>query len=503
MTIGAYTLTSHRTEPVPRKKYVMNIQKYTRPTPFLNTVAIKISTLLIVFLCTAIPLQALYAQTKPTANGAKTPTAETTTIAVATQIQTLIDNYRRIISLQGILPNSPQHQEAIRAGQYLFFENQRNATELAKHIIATTRQGDDRQLSELINTLKNTEYRDADLFALRYLITEITNTAVLPAQQSGPLHAMLKSISNAHIKYGDELSKALSQPSLSESKPERPAWASYLREVEQNYPPQSVLDQLRQNNPSQEQQNAPSEKIDALVESTRHNEWQGFQLEKGNVLLTFDDGPHPVYTKQILDILARYHVKAIFFQLGQNLGTVHDGHAELTRNQEVEKELLSAGHAIGNHSFTHPFLPKLDQAQIEQEIDQTQALLNLVIPDDSHRTHMFRAPYGARNSLVLGEIGERGLRSVLWNIDSLDWSDPIPESIVHRILEELEHNGRGIILMHDIHPKTVIALPLLLDQLIKRGYHFVQWDGKTLVPTPMLNVSTAVIESQNSQTTHP
>ena len=299
---------------------------------------------------------------------------------------------------------------------------------------------------------------------------------------------MLKTISNARTRYGQELEEALSQQSVSESKPLRPAWASYLAEVENKYPPQSVLEQLRKNNISQEQLNTPSERTAELIEATRENEWQGFQLEKGHVLLTFDDGPHPVYTRQILDILARYHVKAIFFQLGQNLGTVHDGHAEWNKNQEVEKELIGAGHAIGNHSYSHPILPKLDQEQIEQEIDQTQALLNLVIPDDNHRTHMFRAPYGARNPLVLGEIGERGLRSVLWNIDSLDWSDPIPESIVHRILQELEHNGRGIILMHDIHPKTVIALPLLLDQLIKRGYHFVQWNGSTLVPTLPLPV---------------
>jgi len=201
------------------------------------------------------------------------------------------------------------------------------------------------------------------------------------------------------------------------------------------------------------------------------------------VLLTFDDGPHPVYTREILAILEHYRVKAIFFQLGQNLGTVTDGHAELTKNEDIEREILAAGHALGNHSFSHPFLPKLEQAGVEQEIDKTQALLNLVIPQDGQRTHMFRAPYGARNSMILGEVGERGLRSVLWNIDSLDWSDPVPESIVHRILLELDTAGRGIILMHDIHPKTVLALPMLLDELIKRGYHFVQWDDGKLVAT--------------------
>ncbi|PRC95217.1 polysaccharide deacetylase family protein [Solimicrobium silvestre] len=431
--------------------------------------------------------------------------------SMSTDVQTLINNYRRILALQelSISANAatPKHQEAVRIGEYLFIENQHLSTSITERLLVHPQHGTQTDIDDFLTALNNPALQDADLFAVRSIVTEVAKKGQLSSAQGKQIRAVLKNLAIAHNKYGQELSVVLSQKTITQSKPERPAWAAYIAEIEKEYPPNTVLEELGHAIPNQEQQATPSDKTAELVAQTRANEWQGLQLEKGTVLLTFDDGPHPVYTKEILEILARYKVKAIFFQLGQNLGTVTDGHAELTRNEEVEKEILNAGHAIANHSFTHPFLPKLDQAQVQQEIDKTQALLDLIIPEDAHRTHMFRAPYGARNSMILGEIGERGLRSVLWNVDSLDWSDPVPESIVHRILQELEHAGRGIILMHDIHPKTVIALPMLLDELIKRGYHFVQWDGEKLVATvrenpatsaPVANPATAIPMSSES-----
>jgi len=412
-----------------------------------------------------------------TAESAIAPTS------IQTGVQTLIDNHRKILSLQAYSSATEithqQHQEAIRAGEFLFVEDQRLAGSITERLLAHDAQ--EGEIDAFLAAAANPVWKDADLFSVRAILTEVARKARLTPAESRQVRALLKELALAHNKYGSELNDALSQPKI--SKAVRPAWAAYLAEIEQQYPAPTVLDELRSAIPTPEQQTTPSTKTEDVVALARQNEWQGLQMEKGTVLLTFDDGPHPVYTREILAILERYRVKAIFFQLGQNLGTVTDGHAELTKNEDIETEILTAGHAIGNHSFTHPFLPKLDQAQVEQEIDKTQALLNLVITDDSHRTHMFRAPYGARNSMILGEVGERGLRSVLWNVDSLDWSDPVPESIVHRILQELDHAGRGIILMHDIHPKTVLALPILLDELIKRGYHFVQWEGGNLVAT--------------------
>ena len=413
------------------------------------------------------------------------PTATAEAEPIQHAVQTLIDNSRRILSLSGYSSSAgvthQQHQEAVRVGEYLFVQDQHLAAEILERLLSHAKTGTQLDMDDFLTALEDPALKDADLFAVRGILTEIAKKAPLTPTQGKQLRRLLQNLAAAHNKYGQEMSGALSQKNI--GKAERPAWAAYIAEVERQYPAAELLNELNPAIPTPEQQATPSSKTDAVVALARENEWRGQQLEKGSVLLTFDDGPHPVYTREILAILERYRVKAIFFQLGQNLGTVIDGHAELTRNADIEKDILAAGHAIGNHSFTHPFLPKLDQAQVEQEIDKTQALLNLVIPNDAQRTHMFRAPYGARNSMILGEVGERGLRSVLWNIDSLDWSDPIPESIVHRILQELDSAGHGIILMHDIHPKTVIALPLLLDELIKRGYHFVQWDGTGLVPT--------------------
>ena len=426
-----------------------------------------------------------------TTGHAQTEPAAAVTVAapasIADSVNTLISNYRRILSLQGYATTTgitpQQHQEAVRVGEFLFVEDQHIAAGIAERLLVHPKNGKQADIDEFLTTLSNPTLKDADLFAVRGLVTELAKRATLNPLQAKQVRLILKDLATAHNRYGQEMITAVSQQTVQKAKLVRPEWAAYVAEVEQQYPAGALLEQMRSSIPTPEQQATPSDKSAEFIAETRQNEWQGQQLEKRSVLLTFDDGPQPVYTREILAILERYKVKAIFFQLGQNLGTVTDGHAELTKNEDIEKEILAAGHAIGNHSFTHPFLPKLDQAQVEQEIDKTQALLNLVIPEDAQRTHMFRAPYGARNSMILGEIGERGLRSVLWNVDSLDWSDPIPESIVHRILQELDKAGRGIILMHDIHPKTVIALPMLLDELIKRGYHFVQWDGGNLVAT--------------------
>ena len=428
------------------------------------------------------------------------------------EVQTIIDNYRRILSLQGYsaAPNTSaiEKQEARQVGEALFLQNEHLKTNISELLILHSHQPDNKDIGTFIAAITAPQVQDADLFAVRRIVTEVAKKAQLSVTETKDISKILKELAHAHVKYGQELNIALSQKTISKANPYRPAWAAFIVQVEAQFPPQKLLADLNGASPTEllktplkpAEDIAPKEPSkephkESTAEKTpplsfeqyeaeaRKNEWMGLQLEKGQVLLTFDDGPHPTYTKEILAILARYKVKAIFFQLGQNLGTVNADKAELNRNQEIEKELLSAGHAIANHSFTHPLLPKLTQAQVQQEIDKTQALLNLIITDDNHRTHLFRAPYGGRNSMILGELGERGLRSVLWNVDSLDWSDPIPESIVHRILQELDHDGRGIILMHDIHPKTVLALPILLDELIKRDYHFVHWEGGNLVPT--------------------
>ena len=96
---------------------------------------------------------------------------------------------------------------------------------------------------------------------------------------------------------------------------------------------------------------------------------------------------------------------------------------------------------------------------------------------DTNRSPLFRFPYGAHNQEGLQTLEKAHLQSVMWNIDSLDWADPIPSSIADRVLQAVEKEGHGIILFHDIHDRAVKALPVILDRLVADGYQFAGWDG--------------------------
>jgi peptidoglycan/xylan/chitin deacetylase (PgdA/CDA1 family) len=197
--------------------------------------------------------------------------------------------------------------------------------------------------------------------------------------------------------------------------------------------------------------------------------------------LLFDDGPHPGYTPAILDVLKEHGVRAVFFQIGRNLGEVSRGVAIPGHNQPVVSRLLQEGHAVGNHSYTHPVLPRLDRQHVAREIADTEALIEVLVAEGPGRTAGFRPPYGARDDNVLAQIDLHHLRSVVWNIDSEDWADPVPQSIAHRVVQEAEKAGRGIVLMHDIHARTVEALPTVIRELKNRGFRFAWWNGQKLV----------------------
>jgi len=136
---------------------------------------------------------------------------------------------------------------------------------------------------------------------------------------------------------------------------------------------------------------------------------------------------------------------------------------------------LESGSVLANHSYTHSVLPKLSENAVSEELKKTNTLLRHVAGKDPV---LFRAPYGARNNQVLAQIKAQNLRSVMWNIDSKDWADPVPKSVARRVLKIADKEERGIILFHDIQPQTIKALPLVLDALKKRGYRFASWNGR-------------------------
>lgn len=214
--------------------------------------------------------------------------------------------------------------------------------------------------------------------------------------------------------------------------------------------------------------------------AAKEREVFGDKLPPKTLLLTFDDGPHARYTDEILEILKRYNAPAVFFQLGQNLGKVGaDGQPQPGRGSEVARRVLAAGHQLANHSFTHGLMSKFELVKVKEEAANTEALLDAA---GRNGDALFRFPYGARNDGALTTIEALKLRSMMWNVDSLDWSDPIPKSIAARVLAELEKQQRGIVLFHDIHARTVQALPLVLDQLAADGWRFASFkDGQFVV----------------------
>lgn len=173
------------------------------------------------------------------------------------------------------------------------------------------------------------------------------------------------------------------------------------------------------------------------------------------VALTFDDGPNPATTPQVLETLAKYDIKATFFVLGKNV----------SGNEDLVKRIKSEGHVVGNHSWSHPILSQLSLDEAKKQITDTEDVLTKVLGSSSK---LMRPPYGAitddiRNSLDLSFI--------MWDVDSLDWKSKNEASILTEIQHQVA-NG-SIVLMHDIHSPTVNALPRVIEYLKNQGYTFV------------------------------
>lgn len=179
------------------------------------------------------------------------------------------------------------------------------------------------------------------------------------------------------------------------------------------------------------------------------------------IALTFDDGPGP-YTAQLLDILDQHGAKATFFLIG----------SKVSAQADVLRRMHSRGHQLGNHSWSHPELPKLPVGQIAGEIDRTNDAIKQatgVTPS------ILRPPYGAVNSAVLEQLRLRGMSSILWSVDTRDWADRNSEIVCSRAVAGA-HPG-AIILMHDIHQTSVGAVPCILSALKQQGYSFVTVQG--------------------------
>jgi peptidoglycan-N-acetylglucosamine deacetylase len=184
-----------------------------------------------------------------------------------------------------------------------------------------------------------------------------------------------------------------------------------------------------------------------------------YQPDPGNVALTFDDGPHPTWTPQVLNILDLFQIKATFFVVGENVA----------RYPGLTAEILRRGHSGQNHSYTHPDLVTLSNDQVDLELRRNHIELRAAgVP----KPNCLRPPYGSYDQRIDLLAEARGLELVLWDVDTRDWSRPGVPAIVDRATQA----GSGdIVLMHDgggDRSQTVEALPEIILELDERGYDF-------------------------------
>jgi len=187
-------------------------------------------------------------------------------------------------------------------------------------------------------------------------------------------------------------------------------------------------------------------------------------LRDHEIVLTFDDGPLPPNTNKVLDILASQCVKATFFIVGR---MAHE-FPSLVRRAQRE------GHSIGTHSQTHaPKLWKLPAADMESDIDEGIASVGTALGDPQALAPFFRFPGLGHKPEVEAHLASEGV--MVWSADfpADDWTRIGPKQVLSRALERLERKGKGVLLLHDIHPRTVQALPELLAELKKRHYTVV------------------------------
>jgi peptidoglycan/xylan/chitin deacetylase (PgdA/CDA1 family) len=178
------------------------------------------------------------------------------------------------------------------------------------------------------------------------------------------------------------------------------------------------------------------------------------------IALTIDDGPSPLYTPQILDLLDRYKITASFSMIGRSAAEY----------PEIAREVARAGHLIVNHTWDHADLAPLDETGVHDEIARATDAIHQATGDTPR---IFRAPYGAWSKTVLDYCGRNQLTALDWSVDPRDWAMPGTRAIVDNILGYtragsiiLEHDGGGN------RSETVAALAVVIPRLLDEGYHF-------------------------------
>jgi peptidoglycan/xylan/chitin deacetylase (PgdA/CDA1 family) len=203
----------------------------------------------------------------------------------------------------------------------------------------------------------------------------------------------------------------------------------------------------------------PQAKPDPAVPPEIRTTFNSVRVDGPYIAMTFDDGPNPVLTPKLLDLLAEHHIKATFFVIGQNV----------IEHPEIVARAVQEGHEIGNHSWSHPNLGRMSDETVRLQLRRTEEAVQSAA---GVRPVLMRPPYGSITPRQKRWIhAEFGYDIILWNVDPLDWKRPGPTTIFSRILKETRPGS--IVLSHDIHPGTIEAMPATLSQLEAKGFKFV------------------------------
>jgi len=184
--------------------------------------------------------------------------------------------------------------------------------------------------------------------------------------------------------------------------------------------------------------------------------------------LTFDDGPNDPHTLKLLEVLAKHEVRATFFMIGRFV----------RERPDIARAVASAGHAIGNHTFSHPLMTFKTGEETRRELNDCRNALREAIGDHSN---LFRPPWGGRRPATLRIARELGLETVMWNVTGYDWNAPAAPVIEGKVARRIRDGGGDIILLHDGGHKamganrgsTVTAVDNLIPRHRDLGYEFV------------------------------
>ena len=212
---------------------------------------------------------------------------------------------------------------------------------------------------------------------------------------------------------------------------------------------------------------------------------------KGVVAFTFDDGPNPETTPEVIDALERYNVPATFFIVTQRISGKHG-----ERGRELLQRELDAGFLVGSHSVTHPNLKHASPDTLTREID---ASIKTLAVQANRPIGLFRPPYGALGPTGRMRLRKLGLTEVQWSVDTLDWKARSPERLRKKVISMIKQDGGGVVLMHDVKPITAQVIALVLDDLevencariadqrepiVPVSLHYFLKDGKTARAVP-------------------